>query len=659
MFARRFCPNLREPVVGWLLLLVGIFYATITSLMIVSYANDSSESRYESQIEHQRNRRALGSTIQKELLVVGHHAHHMVESADQRELSIFRRKTDEAFSVIENALSVLEKGGELEEELPANMVGVDEIRKRIVYPPGNSENVVVEVVELRPKVQDLIDGTDELEQLVKKRLSATTQEEKNSLEQAVSFRLKQVCATIKRSLEQANRIYYDTALQLASLESQLAKLQRRMRFTFYATSIASALLVALVGGLVLMRVTWNLAERDNAAEELRKSKQITQRILQKMPLGVILVGEDKIIQYVNDAAVEMAGFDSPEELVGKCCHETLCPADADRCPILQLGQTMDNSQRVLITKDKRKVPILKTVIPVDLNGENVLLETFIDISEQKSSEQKLRDYAKALESTNKALEESRYMAEEANRAKSEFLANMSHELRTPLHGILSFATFGRKKVENADRQKLLNYFKKIDTSGKTLLNLVNDLLDLSKLESGKISLDTFELDLNLLVHQVIDEFSSRVERQSIKIVCPKPQFDTKILADQQRIGQVMRNLMSNAVKFSPTGSTIEVQMTRENGKITVAVMDEGIGIPKGELKSIFDKFIQSSITRTGAGGTGLGLAICQEIVQSHNGRIWAENRPEGGAVLKFEIPIDPNAKNDDPLSTEEKECICG
>ncbi len=242
-----------------------------------------------------------------------------------------------------------------------------------------------------------------------------------------------------------------------------------------------------------------------------------------------------------------------------------------------------------------------------------------------------------------AMEELCRATEAANHAKSQFLANMSHELRTPLHGVLSFAAFGIKKAGTAARQDLLRYFEKIDHSANVLMTLVNDLLDLAKLESGKMTFEFTRTDLRSLILMVGDEFSSTVSARNIKVAVSPSDFDTRIIADPNKIMQVVRNLLSNAVKFSPDGGRIEVGLNRDDTSISVSVRDQGPGIPEDELDAIFDKFIQSSKTRTGAGGTGLGLSICEEIVAAHQGRVWAENNPRGGAALTFELPLDPHS----------------
>lgn len=230
-------------------------------------------------------------------------------------------------------------------------------------------------------------------------------------------------------------------------------------------------------------------------------------------------------------------------------------------------------------------------------------------------------------------------AESSNQAKSRFVANVSHELRTPLHGILSFALFGKKRVETADREKLAEYFKKIYRSGQHLLNLVNDLLDISKLESDQITISPGPSNIHDLIQVVTEEFCSYAEERRITIVFDQPESECGIVViDQERIAQVLRNLVGNAVKYSSNGGTVEISLVKSGDELQVTVADRGVGIPEDELEYIFDKFIQSSRTLTGAGGTGLGLSICREIITAHHGRIWAENRPGGGAILTFVIP---------------------
>jgi signal transduction histidine kinase len=230
-------------------------------------------------------------------------------------------------------------------------------------------------------------------------------------------------------------------------------------------------------------------------------------------------------------------------------------------------------------------------------------------------------------------------AQEAARAKSEFLANISHELRTPLHGILSYSRFGLNEAASADRNELQGFFHNVNHCADNLLHLVNDLLDLSKMEAGRMTFDLQAADLGELVESVISEFASLCAERKLAICYQKPEDIMPSLIDPVRIQQVVRNLLSNAVKFSPPDSRIQVELHQLAETLTLSICDAGPGIPAGELEAIFDKFVQSSKTKSNEGGTGLGLAICREIVNGHHGHVWAENNADVGCVLYCELPV--------------------
>jgi signal transduction histidine kinase len=247
-------------------------------------------------------------------------------------------------------------------------------------------------------------------------------------------------------------------------------------------------------------------------------------------------------------------------------------------------------------------------------------------------------------------------AQTSDRAKSEFLANMSHELRTPMHAIMSFAGLGLEKAASpaAQTPKLLGYFDRINRSADRLMNLLNDLLDLSKLEAGRMTYDFRVQSFAAVVEDAVAEFTAfaRVRAQQIEVVGAHELAPLRF--DRERIGQVLRNLLSNAIKFNQPGGTVTVRMdvleSGGNAVLEVAVADDGIGIPEGELETVFDKFVQSSKTATGAGGTGLGLAICREIMQAHGGRIAAANGAAGGAVITFVLPVEVTQARAEPVA---------
>jgi len=237
----------------------------------------------------------------------------------------------------------------------------------------------------------------------------------------------------------------------------------------------------------------------------------------------------------------------------------------------------------------------------------------------------------------------------ANRTKSEFLANMSHELRTPMHGILGYARLGTKRSDSVPRAKLNEYFHLIRQSGTRLMDLLNNVLDFSKLEVGKMR---YHMGMNNLIpriHQVTTEMAPIAAERGLSFELECEHTRAMAYCDPRKITQVLRNLLLNAIKFSSKNTQIhifceEIDKTGCNHRQRISISNFGIAIPDDELESIFKKFIQSSATDTGAGGTGLGLAISRQILSDHNGRIWAKNNPDGSTIFKFTLPANDQSK---------------
>ncbi len=240
-------------------------------------------------------------------------------------------------------------------------------------------------------------------------------------------------------------------------------------------------------------------------------------------------------------------------------------------------------------------------------------------------------------------------AERAAKAKSEFLSNMSHELRTPMHAILGYAEICTTAVREGEGEDIERYLNNITTAGERLLILLNDLLDLAKMEAGRMEHKLEYANLRDVVEHALMELDPLIKAKKLEISV-RLEGHTAARFDRPHLIQVLVNLISNAIKFSGAGSQIGIDLSEdrlsggERG-IRCRVTDEGPGIPDDELTAVFDKFVQSKKTKTGKGGTGLGLAICNHIIKAHGGAIWAENAKPHGAVFTFVIPIDHDARD--------------
>ena len=227
-------------------------------------------------------------------------------------------------------------------------------------------------------------------------------------------------------------------------------------------------------------------------------------------------------------------------------------------------------------------------------------------------------------------DELRLKAQVSNDAKGVFLSNMSHEIRTPLHGIISFSKYGMEDVKNKRMDRLLEDFELIYSSADRLMRLLNDVLDLSKLESGKMNF-SFQPSLPLpAFEQVCHEFRAMADLKGCRIIFQNVEVeeDCYLKLDVERLMQVMKNLIANAIKFSRDNGEIFVKIEKISSSLKsslqVCVLNQGESIPSDELESIFGVFNQSSVSDKGSGGTGLGLSISKQIIQEHNGHIWCE-----------------------------------
>jgi PAS domain S-box-containing protein len=387
------------------------------------------------------------------------------------------------------------------------------------------------------------------------------------------------------------------------------------------------------------RVRKRTAELVKTNEELiraeivaKENEKWLQTILESLQAGVMLVDADtREIAYANTAACSLIGL-TMEYLAGLVCHKHVCPAEVNSCPIIDLKQKVDNTERILLAADGSQIPIIKNAVPVSFKGRNFILESFIDIRDRKNLEE--------------AMKAAKDTAEAANSAKSQFLARVSHEIRTPMNGVLGFMRLLESDVIT-EKQRV--YVRMALSSGENLLNIINDILDVSKIEAGKLALSAVDFDLTVLVEEVVDFFREQALQKGLKLtIYISSEGPLLLRGDLHRLRQILVNLIGNAIKFTEHGEITVRTKTEEAGSefvlLTCSVIDTGMGIPTDMQKNIFEAFAQvdSSSTRR-FGGTGLGLTIVKQLTGIMGGNIEVESKMGVGSTFRFTIRLDKQA----------------
>jgi signal transduction histidine kinase len=299
-------------------------------------------------------------------------------------------------------------------------------------------------------------------------------------------------------------------------------------------------------------------------------------------------------------------------------------------------------------KDGSEYPVFLTTAPVrDEQGKIVALIGIVrDITEHKRLEETIlranQELGKQVADRTADLEAAKLLAEAANRAKSEFLANMSHELRTPLNSILGFVDIIRDGMAGPTTDSQREYLGDVMDSSRHLLSLINDILDLSKVEAGHTELELSSFAVADLVEHSLVLFKEKAMKHGITLAVDLADDIGEIRADERKIKQVLVNLLANAMKFTQDGGRVAVTAARDDDGIRITVQDTGIGIAQKDLPKLFQPFqqLETALAKKYP-GTGLGLSLCRKFVELHGGRIWVESELGAGSSFIFVLPEEP------------------
>lgn len=362
----------------------------------------------------------------------------------------------------------------------------------------------------------------------------------------------------------------------------------------------------------------DISERIEAEKTQQDSTSRLQAVLDNVLDGIITINAKGIVQSFNPAAEKIFGYRS-DEVLGKNIsmlmpspyqqeHDTYLETyqKTGKAHIIGIGREVEG-----LRKDGTVFPLELAVSQMNIDGEAVFNGIVRDITERKQME----------------------------KMKNEFISTVSHELRTPLTSIRGSLSLVMAETVGKLPEQVKEMLTITTNNTERLLLLINDILDIQKIESGMMAFRFHSLDLNSFLQQAIQANQSYAEQYNVRFVLKPGQANTKIYADIDRLMQVMNNLMSNAAKFSPRGDTVELSTSRRNGTIRVSVSDHGPGIANEFRSKIFEKFTQYDSTDTRRkGGTGLGLSISRLIIEKHGGQIDYVSQPKVGSTFFFELP---------------------
>jgi two-component system, sensor histidine kinase and response regulator len=424
----------------------------------------------------------------------------------------------------------------------------------------------------------------------------------------------------------------------AQVFEQRELLEARVRERTEALSVTNAGLAA------------EIAEREQAQNALRESSELVMLLLEGAPEAIYGIDTDGNTTFCNAACLRMLGYDTASELLGRNLHVLAHHTKADGTPYpvaecsiyqtLHTGNDTHIDNEILWRKDGSWFPIECWSRLIHRGGAIIgAVVTFIDITERKQAEEVLRN--------------AKVAAEEGSRAKSEFLANMSHEIRTPLNGVIGMTDLALGTELTAEQREYLDTVK---LSADSLLSVINDVLDFSKMEAGKASLDARDFNLRESLESTLRTLALRADQKGLELLCDVDGDVSQVVnGDSDRLRQIIVNLVGNAIKFTAEGEVlVKVQTRAREGTdslIQFTVSDTGIGIPPEKQKLIFDPFTQADSTTTRTyGGTGLGLAISKRLVGMMGGRIWVESDPGQGSRFHFTVSLPPSEKQ--PIASE-------
>ncbi len=384
--------------------------------------------------------------------------------------------------------------------------------------------------------------------------------------------------------------------------------------------------------IALQGITRDVTESINTKNKLKKSKYFAENIIDTANTIIVTLNTDAKILNFNKFAENITGY-KKEEVIGKNWFDIFIPENDKKNIPRVFNTALKEIEKVstyvnpILTKNRKKLQISWSNNTLKDENQNIIgiLSIGMDISERIN--------------TQKALEKSQKHLKELNSTKDKFFSIIAHDLRNPFNSILGFSELIYEMTSNQKYDNIQNYSKLLNISAKQSLNLLNNLLHWSRIQTGKIKFNPIEVNINSIIQNTLDLLKTNINEKNIQVE-QIINAELNIEADKFMLSTILRNLISNAIKYSHFNDKILIKTTKKDTELIISVSDNGLGIPQKNIDKLFK--IEHSISTKGTNnekGTGLGLILCKEFVEKHNGKIWTKSQINKGTTFSFSLPI--------------------
>lgn len=599
---------------------LGVVIQAGINIKVSNYISELDDKVRNAEVEN-----LLGNEIILEIYKIERSFYELSSFPNKHLRKILKDEIDESEEELVHVLDILNNGGIYKHRIDLNLPNTPEQYEILTYTPSEAESFSFARADIMPKIRILnekfeqLNADFELLDIYRKDLDPRIY----PMIETLKLELKLIKPLFHRVKEDANRIFYRNKLNFQSIRQEV----NQKKELYYQLQIAFTIILLSIGMLAFWTLSKNI--RRNTSE-LEQSTSYVQDILDSQS-NIIIVNDGKDIIDASGGFFDFFKNYSSLESFSKD-YQCICDLFIKEEGYIYKFEDKNWIEYLLANQDETHK------VKIQYNGKTTIFQIRAKKSERYQRFIISMFDITTLERIRQDIEKERNIALEATRSKGEFLANMSHEIRTPLNAILGFISLLKEKAHDAETR---HYLETIDSSSHSLLGIINDILDLSKIETGKLDLDKTNFAPTKELQNISDLFKARCSEKNITLlVSIDDNLPAGINTDLLRLKQVIANLLSNAVKFSEPNKSIELKACYKNGNLSIRVIDQGIGMSKEAQKRVFEAFSQAEGSTTRKyGGTGLGLTISSKLVKMMGGTLQVRSELNKGSEFFFTIPV--------------------